>query len=415
MTRLERQVLREFAPPFLMAVVVLAFVLLMDRLFLLADLLVRKGVQVRAVAEIAVLSLPFVLSVCTPLGGLIAGVVAFGRMAQDNELAVVRSSGIPVWRLFVPAGVMCALLVPVMAWFNGYVVPEAQHRVRNLLTDVARKKPALRIRERVFMDDFPGYMVYIGTIDERRSQIGNVMIFERSDARGSPAFISAPRGEIRYTPDDRYMVLTLRDGEIHEAVGADNYRRLSFSCHVVNVRTDDQLIRRDREYRSDQEMLMPALLTQVRLLNGEVSELAREVQRAREEGQGQSEVADVRRREAETRLRYKILERARFETERQKRYSLAFSALFFLLFGSPVGMLLRRGGVGTGFIVGLVFFAAFYVLLLAGQNLSDAGRLPPFLGMWLPNLVLVLPVVELGGRAFLEFSPLGWLAGGFRR
>uniref|UniRef100_A0A7C4CBQ9 YjgP/YjgQ family permease n=1 Tax=candidate division WOR-3 bacterium TaxID=2052148 RepID=A0A7C4CBQ9_UNCW3 len=414
MSRLQRYVLREFVPPFLMAIVVLAFVLLMDRLFLLADLLVRKGVPVRAVGEIALLSLPFVLSVCAPLGGLIAGVVAFGRMAQDNELAVVRSAGIPVWRVFVPAGVMCALLVPVMVGFNGYVVPEAQHRVRNLLTDVARKKPALRIRERVFMDDFPGYMVYIGTIDERRSKVANVMIFEKSGRQVTPAFVTAPRGEIHYTPDDRYMVLTLLDGEIHEAVGADNYRRLEFSRHVVNVPTDDELIRRDREYRSDQEMLMPALLAQVRQLGGEVSGLSREVKRLRGEERGAAEVADVRRREAETRLRYKVLERARFETEVQKRHSLAFSTLFFLLFGAPVGILLRRGGIGTGFVVGLVFFAVFYVLLLAGQNLSDAGRLPPFVGMWLPNLALVLPVVELSGRAFLEFSPLRWLLRGFR-
>lgn len=406
--------LREFVPPFLMAIVVLAFVLLMDRLFLLADLLVRKGVPVRAVGEIAVLSLPFVLSVCAPLGGLIAGVVTFGRMAQDNELAVVRAAGIPVWRMFVPAGLMCALLVPVMALFNGYVVPEAQHRVRNLLTDVARKKPALRIRERVFMDDFPGYMVYIGTIDERRSQVGNVMIFERGGGQKLPSFVTAPRGRIHYTADDRYMVLTLQDGEIHEAVGKDNYRRLAFTRHVVNVPTDDELMRRDREYRSDQEMLMPALVTQVRQLDAEVRGLRREVRELGGQERNESAVTDVRRREAETRLRYKILERARFETETQKRFSLAFSTFFFLLFGSPVGMLLRRGGVGTGFIVGLVFFAVFYVLLLAGQNLSDAGRLPPFIGMWLPNLVLVLPVVELSSRAFLEFSPLRWLVRGFR-
>jgi len=273
----------------------------------------------------------------------------------------------------------------------------------------------MRIRERVFMDDFPGYMVYIGTIDERRSRVGNVMVFERPGARSAPAFVTAPRGEIRYTPDDRYMVLTLLDGEIHEAIGSDNYRRLTFSRHVINVRTDDELIRRDREYRSDQEMLMPRLLAQVRQLDSEVRALGREVAQSAEERRGSPEVADVRRREAETRLRYKRLERARFETEAQKRYSLAFSALFFLLFGAPVGILLRRGGVGIGFIVGLVFFALFYVLLLAGQNLADAGRLPPFVGMWLPNLVLFLPVLELCSRAFFEFSPLRWVARGLGR
>jgi lipopolysaccharide export system permease protein len=96
------------------------------------------------------------------------------------------------------------------------------------------------------------------------------------------------------------------------------------------------------------------------------------------------------------------MEARRYEVELQKRLSLAFSAFFFALFGVPVGLLLRRGGIGTGFIVGLVFFALFYVLLLAGQNLAESGRLPPWVGMWLPNLVLVLPVIELTSRAFFE-------------
>jgi lipopolysaccharide export system permease protein len=90
----------------------------------------------------------------------------------------------------------------------------------------------------------------------------------------------------------------------------------------------------------------------------------------------------------------------------QKRLSLAFSAFFFLLFGAPVGLLLRRGGVGTGFIVGLIFFALYYVLLLAGENLAESGRLSPFVGMWLPNIILVLPVTELFLRAFYEKSVL---------
>ncbi|MEO0080043.1 MAG: LptF/LptG family permease [candidate division WOR-3 bacterium] len=410
MTLLQRYTLRQFVPPFLFAIVILAFVLLMDRLFLLADLLVRKGVPVAVVGEIALLSLPFVVSVCAPLGSLIGGVVAFGRMAQDNEIRVVRAAGIPVIRLLAPAAVLCAVLLPIMVFFNGYVVPEAQHKVRNLLTDVARKKPALRIRERVFMDDFPGYMVYIGTIDERRSTVSNVVIFERASARGTPAFVTAPRGNIAYTPDDRYLILTLYDGEIHELTQEQNYRRLSFKRHVINVLTDDELVRRDREYRSDQEMRLPQLWAEVARVQKEFRAMKEEAVKVRLQQKAprpESDVTEFRLKEAETRLRYKRLEANRFAAEFQKRLSLAFSCFFFLLFGAPLGVLLRRGGIGTGFIVGLVFFAIYYVLLLAGQNFADSGRLSAFVGMWLPNLVLVLPVVELFARAFFEKSLFG--------
>ncbi|HDQ99519.1 MAG TPA: YjgP/YjgQ family permease [candidate division WOR-3 bacterium] len=409
MTILQRHALRQFVAPFFLAIAILAFVLLMDRLFLLADLLVRKGVQVVVVGEIMVLSLPFVVSVCVPLGSLISGVMTYGRMAQDNEIRVVRAAGIPVFRLVWPTAALCLALAALMVGFNGFVLPEAQHRVRNLLTDVARKKPALRVREGVFMDDFGNYLIYIGGIDERRSLVRNIAIFERkAGGETRPGFVTAPRGEIGYTADDRYMVLTLLDGEMHEVSENDSYRRLQFTRHVINVRLDEDLIRRDREYRSNQELTFFQLLGRVREMRAEVRENAEQAAASRAAGE-RDEAERLRAEELEVRLRYKRLELARFQVEFEKRLSLAFSAFFFLLFGAPLGILLRRGGVGTGFLVGLVFFALYYVLLLAGQNLADSGRLSPFVGMWLPNLLLVGPVAELLSRAMFERSLVAYL------
>jgi lipopolysaccharide export LptBFGC system permease protein LptF len=195
------------------------------------------------------------------------------------------------------------------------------------------------------------------------------------------------------------MVLTLENGEMHELDDSGSYRRLEFRRHVINIPMDDDLVRRDRQYRSDEETVMPALLAHIRRLGAEAAELARQQGSL---GANPNEVEKMRRDELASKLKHKRMEARRYEVELQKRLSLAFSAFFFALFGVPVGLLLRRGGIGTGFIVGLVFFALFYVLLLAGQNLAESGRLPPWVGMWLPNLVLVLPVIELTSRAFFE-------------
>jgi len=404
-TILQRHALRQFIPPFFLAIAILAFVLLADRLFLLADLLVRKGVPIPVVSEVMVLSLPFVVSVCAPLGSLISGVITYGRMAEDNEIRVIRAAGIPVVKVVLPTALALGLLMALMAGFNGFLVPEAQHRVRNLLTDVARKKPALRIREGVFMDDFANYLIYIGTIDERRSLVKNVAIFERRQGRQSPGFVTAARGDIAYTEDDRYMVLTLYDGEMHELGDSSNYRRLHFGRHVINVEMDVDLIRRDREYRGDREMNLVQLRERIRELQKEEADVAGKVRAAQAEAH-QSEPARLRLDELVTRQRYKRLEVARYEVELHKILSLSFSCLFFMLFGAPLGILLRRGGVGTGFIVGLVFFAVYYVLLLAGENFADSGKVSPAFGMWLPNIILFVPVVELTLRAYFERSLL---------
>jgi lipopolysaccharide export LptBFGC system permease protein LptF len=38
--------------------------------------------------------------------------------------------------------------------------------------------------------------------------------------------------------------------------------------------------------------------------------------------------------------------------------------------------------------------------------MAESGRMSPFIGMWLPNIILVLPVTELFLRAFYEKSLL---------
>ncbi len=405
MTILQRHSLRQFFPPFFLAIVIMAFVLLMDRLFLLADLLVRKGVAPVVVYEVMLLSLPFVISVAAPLGSLIAGVVTFGRMSEDNEVGAIRAAGIPMARVFVPTVIASVFLMFIMVGFNSFIVPEAQHRVRNLLTDVARKKPAMRVREGVFMTDFANYRIYIGSIDERRARIKDVAIFERKKRKQPPGFITAPEGEISYTPDDRYMILTLYNGEMHELKENDTYRRLSFKRHVINIEMNTDLIRRDRKYRSSQEMMLPQLLGKIGHLHKEIGGITQKV--GETHTNSGSEAGRLRLDELQTRLRYKRLEAARYQVEFQKKLSLAFSCFFFLLFGAPLGILLHRGGIGTGFIIGLVFFAIYYILLLSGQNLANSGRLSPFVGMWLPNILLVVPVVEMLGRAFFE-QPVVW-------
>lgn len=408
MSLLCREAIKDFWTYFIFSLVVLAFILLMDRLFLLADLLVRKGISIIAVTEIALFSMPFVISISAPLGGLIGGVITFGRMAQDNEILAVRAAGIPAVRISLPVMACGLLLVPLMITFNGYVVPEAQHRVRNLLTDIARKKPALRIQERVFIDDFPGYIVYIGSIDERLSTISNAVIFERGLGRRFQRFITAPRGSVRYTPDNCYLVLTLYDGEIHELLNNNNYRLLAFKEQIINIPSDGGLVRQGRDYRTDDEMRFSHLWQKLYEGEKDVAELSSQLLELSQQA-SDKEILSFRLEELNTRIRYRRMEMVRSIIELHKRFSLAFSCFLFLFFGVPLGLLLRRGGIGTGFIVGLIFFAIYYIMLLAGENLAENLKLTPFLGMWLPNLMLVFPVVELSIRAFYDFSLVRFL------
>jgi lipopolysaccharide export system permease protein len=105
------------------------------------------------------------------------------------------------------------------------------------------------------------------------------------------------------------------------------------------------------------------------------------------------EVPTEKRRKIEE-LRIRILQTEgvrkridQFRVEVQKKFSIPFACIVFVLIGAPLGMRARRGGIAVGFF-SVAFFLFYYLCLIGGEQLADRGRLSPWLAMWLPNIVL---------------------------
>ena len=101
---------------------------------------------------------------------------------------------------------------------------------------------------------------------------------------------------------------------------------------------------------------------------------------------------DRRRRIEELRVRMVQAEGVRkridqYRVEIQKKFSIPFACIVFVLLGAPLGMRARRGGIAVGFL-SIAFFLFYYLCLIGGEQLADRGRLSPWVAMWLPNLIL---------------------------
>jgi lipopolysaccharide export system permease protein len=399
---LYRSVLHDFIGPFILAAAIMAGVLLLDKIFLLVDLLVRKGVSILLVGELMVSSLPFVLSFCVPMGILIASVMVFGRLAHDNELTAIRSAGINLMRLFVPLIIVTVIITIGMIFFNGYVLPEASHHARNLITDIAQKKPSVRIYEGVFLDDFPGYIIYIGSIDERTGRVTDVTIWEKNEDNEQPTLIKSKTGRVTTSPDEKYFVIELDAGEISELINSDKYRHLTFSSQQINLPIDDEFNRRERKYRSAREMILGDLYQKTTKIRHDIKSINNEIRTLKQNPN--NEVNKFRLEDASAKLRYTRNEFNQYATEIEEKYALACSCFIFLLFGAGLGILIKRTGLGVGFIVGLIFFAVYYILFIAGEEFSGAGRVTPFIGIWFANLILIPISLELLSYVGFESS-----------
>jgi lipopolysaccharide export system permease protein len=86
--------------------------------------------------------------------------------------------------------------------------------------------------------------------------------------------------------------------------------------------------------------------------------------------------------------------RNRYGVEIQKKFSLAFACIVFVLVGAPIALRFPRGGVGLVMGVGFVVFAIYYIGLIGGESLANKNYVSPVVAMWIDNAVfLVIGIV----------------------
>ena len=85
----------------------------------------------------------------------------------------------------------------------------------------------------------------------------------------------------------------------------------------------------------------------------------------------------------------------RYRVEIHKKYSIAIACLIFMMIGAPIGLYVKKGGLGTAAALAVGIFLFHWVSLANGEKLADRGLLEPWLGMWIADIVTGLIAVWL--------------------
>jgi len=381
----------------------------MNELFRLIDLFVRKGLPIAIVGQILIYTLPVIISYTAPMAILVAIVMSFGRAAQDNEILALKTNGLSFLSIMRTPFVITFFFMIFLVFFNNYVLPESNHRVRNLMLDVTRKRPAVRLSEGVFTEDFRGYTIYIGKKDERYSKIYDVTIYDAKDGM----LITAPRGDLKSFEQDNILRFTLYDGELHQLVDSMKYQKTQFDKQILNIQLDDDMVRKERDYRNEDELDINGLEQVIHEHKKAIADIRSEIAetgRKAVDDYLQGDVAGLDRAIFEIEKRTKTLEGtarklARYQVSYYKKFSLAFACLVFIVIGAPLGYLFKRGGI-AGILAGVFLFSSYYILVIAGEEFADRRNFPAFWGMWLPNFLLLACGVYLFLAAEFDRSPI---------
>ena len=258
MRLLSKYLVRETILPFIFSLLMITFVLFINFLLRAIDRFLGKGLDVGTILEYLFLNLAWIIALSVPMAVLLASLMTFGRMSEDNEINAMRSSGISFLSIIRSPLMFGVLVALVLTFFNNFILPEMNFRARLLSGDIYRKRPDMNIEPGIFLDNLPDYSMIIGGKAGRL--MTDVRIFSKGKQEAQTS-IQASSGTLGTLADA--FLLTLYDGEIHELEVGDftNYRRIIFDTHVITIPANDLLLnRRDSSSRTDREMTVPMMV-----------------------------------------------------------------------------------------------------------------------------------------------------------
>jgi lipopolysaccharide export system permease protein len=371
---------------------------------ILFNRLVGKGLETSVIIEVFLLSIPFILASTVPMAVLIATLSAFGRLANDNELVAMRACGISPYRIAAGPLIASIVMAALLLQFNERILPDMNHRLRNLLLDISLKKPTIQIQEGRFVDEFPGYNILAERVDMKQSRLYDITIYDRTK-KEEPRTIIATEGEMRYSSDERRLIITLYDGEIH-AVDPDSkgkYRRMTFENQTLFIKgAGGKFQRREGpSYRGDREMSTAMLLDEVDETRASMEERKKTMQEdtlnallmffADEPPEEKFDPYLTSRKFENRAADYRGKKRriAQLLVEVHKKWAISFACIVFALIGVPLRMRFKQGGIGLVITASMIIIIFYYICLTGGENLADRMVLSPFLAMWAPNIILI--------------------------
>ena len=430
-----RYISKNLLLPFIFALFTLMSVFLLQFLMKIADKLIGKGLSFFVISKLIIYSLSWMFVLAVPMAVLVATLMAFGNMAQNNEVAIMKAAGISLYKMMIPPVFGSILIAGLLVQFNNHIYPEANHALRVLTQDISNQKPTLALVPGVFSSEMPRYSILAREIDPKTNKMKNLTIYDHSNSQDLNV-VTAERGEIFFSSDRMKLILNLYEGEIHTSKITDfaPYRKLKFDNHKIAMDADQFSLRESAlgGRRGDRELGAPAILGLVDSVKNlydldikryknrvnddfindttkfkslEQSKKTYRITLYRVEDEiraAKNSITPVLRRIENYKKRMN-----KYWVEIHKKYSIPFACIVFVLIGAPLGTMTRKGGFGVAAGISLGFFLVYWAFLIGGEKLSDRDLLSPFWGMWSANIlfgILGIILVRKSAKERIELN-----------
>ncbi len=289
--------------------------------------------------------LPYIVVLVSPIVMLLAADFSCGQMSKHREVVAVRSGGISSMRIAVPILVFGLFWSVVIMAFGELVVPrtnELRDEIKDERINKSNRTSTGRVKKLLYQTE-DGRILSIEILDPKRNRAHEVLVITYGDKDEVSELLRARRMEYDAGKWE------LKDGHAYKfhADSTNTYKK--FDSRIIQL---DESPAELAERRADPDEMGFF----------ELREFIERVERA-----GGDPLKE--------------------KTDLYMKISYPFINFVILLFGVPLVLRFRRGGLVVGFAQSITIAFIYFGAIKVGQVLGYNGNLQPFLAAVLGNII----------------------------
>ncbi|MDI6651940.1 LptF/LptG family permease [Gluconobacter japonicus] len=349
-TILDRYLLTQMIPPFIIALVAMLVALLLERLLVLFDYLASAGSSLATCIKLLTDLLPHYFGIALPAALCISVFLTIRGMSDNNEIDALEAGRVSLLRISRPFMFIGLLLGAVSVLLYGYIQPVARYDYRAGFYFAAHTGWAPHLQAGMFASTSSTAVMTADNVSHAGTRMKRIFIRE-INKNGIAHIITARTGQLTISNTLRSTQLDLWNGEIVDDPFPNraNYKpTVTHFSHVVRVIDHPTQENSFRSRGADERELT-------------LFELAHD-------------------------LRYGVpgIEYRTLRAEMDFRVAHALAIPFI----PPLAVALAIGSRRRRSVWGLIAVAAILVgfdqTLMFGHSLAATGRLPIWLAIWVP-------------------------------
>ena len=351
---LDRYIIKKFLGTYVFAIALLLAIVVMFDINEKFDSFLKAPVKA-TIVDYFINFLPYFANQFSPLFVFIAVIFFTTKLAGNNEIIAMLSSGVSFRRLLRPY-LFSAFVIAAATWVLGaYIIPPANVKRINY-TNTYVKNKRVDSGSNIMLMVAPGEIAYLGSYNNltKNGSRFSLESFDENKHLVSRLTARTVKWDTLYSwRVFDYVVRDFHDGREFITKG----RQLDT---IIPFEPRDFLIAKD----DHEKMTTPALDEYI----------------TRQRNRGMANIKT-------------------FEVEYHRRYAICAAAFILTVIGMSLSSRKVKGGMGINIGVGLVLSFSYILFMAITQSFAFSGLTSPFVAMWIPNVVYAIIAVILYKKA----------------